>query len=101
MKENGSIEIISFNIVETMEEQQVVEGFKILDGFYKKHDGYYGMDIAKGKEYQWTMVLKWETKDHEKKASALMMKSDETNLFKMLIIPQTVVKNVYPCFEIN
>lgn len=101
MIEKGSIEIITFNQVDNVEEQQVFDGFKVLDVFYKKFDGYYGMDIAKGEEGQWTLVLRWESKELEKKASANMMKCDETNQFKMLVNPKTVVKNVYPCFDIN
>ncbi|WP_432665782.1 hypothetical protein R9X47_05760 [Wukongibacter baidiensis] len=101
MKEKGCIEIITFNLVDNLEEQQISEGFKILDRFYKKFDGYYGMDIAKVEQGQWTLVLRWESKQLEKNASANMMKSDETNQFKMLVNPKTVVKNVYSCVDIN
>lgn len=101
MIEKGCIEIITFNQTDNVEEQQVSNGFKILDVFYKKFAGYYGMDIAKVKEGQWTLVLRWESKELEKKASANMMKSDETNQFKMLVNAKTVVKNVYPCVDIN
>lgn len=101
MKEKGSIEIITFNQVDNLEEQQLLGGFRVLDEFYKKFDGYYGMDIAKVKEGQWTLVLRWESKELEKRASANMMKSDKTNQFKMLVNPKTVVKNVYPWIDIN
>lgn len=101
MREKGCIEIITFNQIDNAEEQQVFNGFKILDAFYKKFAGYYGMDTAKVKEGQWTLVLRWESKELEKKASANMMKSYETNQFKMLVNAKTVVKNVYPCVDIN
>lgn len=101
MKEKRCIEIITFNQIDNAEEQQVFDGFKILDAFYKKSAGYYGMDIAKVKEGKWTLVLRWESKELEKKASSNMMKSDDTNQFKMLINPKTVVKNVYPCIDID
>ncbi|MCK5128986.1 MAG: hypothetical protein KAQ68_03970 [Clostridiales bacterium] len=98
MKEKGSIEIISFNQVETIGEKEVFNGFEVLAKFYKKCDGYHGMDIAKGKDSQWILVLKWQSKDHERKASSHMMKSEETNDFKIIVNPKTVVKNVYPMF---
>lgn len=101
MKEKGSIEIISFNQVENVEKQQVVDGFKVLDAFYKKFDGYYGIDIAKVEDGKWTLVLRWGSKELEKTASASMMKSNETNSFKMLVDPKTVVKKVYTCIDIN
>lgn len=101
MKEKGCIEIITFSQIDNVEEQQVFDGFKILDSFYKKFVGYYGMDIAKVKEGQWTLVLRWESKELEKRASADMMGSDETNQFKMLVNAKTVDKNVYPYFDIN
>ncbi len=101
MKNKGCIEIITFNQIENVEQQQVCNGFKQLDVFYKNFDGYYGMDIAKGEKGQWTLVLRWESKELEKQASANMMKSDETNQFKMLVNPKTVVKNVYTCIDIN
>ena len=50
------------------------------------------MDIAKAGEGQWALVLRWESKGLEKKASANMMKSEETNHFKMLVDPKTVSK---------
>lgn len=101
MEQKGSIEIIIFNQVDHVDEQLVSDGFKALDAFYKKFNGYYGMDIAKVQDGQWTLVLRWESKELEKKASANMMKSDETDKFKKLINAKTVVKNVYPWIAVN
>ncbi|WBW96468.1 hypothetical protein [Oceanirhabdus sp. W0125-5] len=101
MIENGSIEIITFHQVDNVGEHQVFDGLKVLDVFYKRFNGYGGMHIAKGEKDQWTLVLFWDSKELERKASASMMKNDETIQFKMLVNGKTVVKNVYPCFGVN
>ncbi|WP_105614705.1 hypothetical protein [Vallitalea okinawensis] len=100
MKEKGCIEIITFKLIDHVKDQQAFDGFKVLDEFQKKSagSGYYGMDIAKVGEGQWTLVIHWQSKELEKEVSSKMLKSDETKSFKMLINNKTVVKNVYPYY---
>lgn len=101
MKQKGSIEIITFNLVDNTEEQSYYHGLQVLDTFYKNYEGYYGMDIARVDDDRWTLVLRWASRELEKEASANMMKSDVTNPFKMLINPKTVKKHVYPWVDID
>ncbi len=94
MKFERCIEIISFDILENMTETQVLKGFRILDDYCKKCSGYHGMEIGQGKGRNWTLILIWNSLKEEKDGSISMLKSDESNEFKMLIDGKTVVKNV-------
>ncbi len=94
MLKEKCIEIIAFEVLEKYDEVTILEGFKILDDYYMKVEGYCGMYITEGDSKKYTLVLKWSSIEHARIASSSMMKSDETNGFKKLIIPSTVVKNL-------
>lgn len=90
------IEIISFTQATGTTEEQAEQGFFVLNTFYKDYDGYMGIDVARGKDGGWVLVLKWNSKENEQAASQSMMKSDTANTFKMIVDPVTMVKNLYP-----
>lgn len=56
------------------------------------------MDIAQTSDIDWVLVLKWSSKRYELFVSKSMLKSDETNLFKMIIDTASVKKKLYPLY---
>lgn len=97
MKSNGVTEIISFEIQNGYSEEDINIGLLSLDNFYKNYEGYYGMNIlTEGSTY--TLIIGWESKDIEKHSSSKMMGSDDTVVFKRLVNPHTVKKNIYSSF---
>ncbi len=99
MKANGSMEIISFEPVETSTSAEFLDGLRILDTFFKSGDGYNSMHAALEEDGRWTVVFLWESAEAEKKATAKMFSSEETKAFLALVKPQSVSKNVWPYFS--
>ncbi len=99
MKRNGSMEVVTFHMVEGTKLEEALKGIGSLDAFYRSSAGYQGMQVARDdKTGVWTLVLAWDASESERAASAAMMTSDRTNGFKQLVVPQTVQKKMYPCY---
>ncbi|MEN1758884.1 hypothetical protein [Anoxynatronum sibiricum] len=94
MKE-GCVEVVRFDLLQGTEKKKALEGFQILDVFYRSQEGYGGMSAAQADESAWILMLHWRSKEDEKLASGRMMASQDTIGFKQLVIPQTVEKKIY------
>ena len=94
MKE-GCVEIVRFDLLQGTEKKKALEGFRVLDAFYRSQEGYGGMSAAQADESAWILMLHWRSKEDEKLASGRMMASQDTIGFKQLVIPQTVEKKIY------
>jgi len=92
MNKNGILEIVTFDQAEPADKVQIVNGVRVLDKFYSQFTGYHGIQVGDHDSGSWTLILNWESVESEKEASALMMKSDETNAFKAVVNPPSVKK---------
>ena len=99
MEMNGSMEVVTFQMVEGTRREQVLDGIRSLDQFYSGAAGYGGMQAAQDNQTQhWTLVLNWDSPESEKEASAAMVGSERTKGFTQLVVPQTVIKKIYTCY---
>ena len=99
---NFVTEIISFRLVQSFTEAEINKRVTILNDFYKQLEGYHEqLCICKDSDNEYTLILKWSSFECEKEASAKMMKSSQTSLFKAMVDPKTVNKKLYTAYHIK
>lgn len=75
-------EIVEFGILDSVTDSDFAKIAEEIPNFYRSQPGYIDTEILKNSDGLWVMVLHWESVDAEKKASTLMMKSQETEMYR-------------------
>lgn len=94
-------EIVEFGVKDGISDKEFLTVSKDLIAFYGTLDksGYIRTNVIKHEDGLWVMVIDWESKEQEKKASSLMMKSPITENFRNSLdltrFKKRIFKNVY------